>query len=378
MERKLLLFRTIIAIFSVVVIVIASIGIYSSFVNPLINRASFVDIPSKDQIGWEFKEDSIDVSTSIWINNTGLFDLEDVNLNVIIEGVNVTFVDDDTYIPSVASGENREVPLNFAIDFELIEEELKIEDLFFENTTFYIISRMTARYPYSMISLELYYDSIIEWKGIIETLEFFFEDAHVNSLLDDSGSVLNIPFEIESNDIISDTAYVEVTMWDENHQTRFSCTQLELEMGTRELSQLEFELSEEDTELFITSSQRLEFISQVFFPNNNLSFEYVTPYSWGAPLNNLFISNLVSHDDTVSAELYFENDSPRDLAIRREIFVYNIHDQEIGYEFRWLYVSLDTSYSENILVDVSDTPEYAIIIFYEVNTGMEYVTEVST
>ncbi len=378
MDRGLFVFRVGVAIFSVLIIIIASLGIYSSFVNPLINRESFVDIPTEDQIEWRFAEDSIDIHTSVWINNSGYFNMEDVNLNVVIEGGNITFTDEDTYIQNVAAGENREVPLDFTIDMDLIEEELEIENLFFNNTTFHISSRMTAKYPYSMMNLKLNYDSVIEWRGIIETLEFIFEDASVNSHPDQTGSILNIPFEIESNDIISDTAFVDVAMWDENLQTKYSETQLELEMGTYELSQLEFELNEDDTEAFITYSQRVKFVSQISFHNNNLTFEYISPYDWGAPLNEFSISNLISSNDSVSTELFFENDSPRDLAIRREIYVYNADDQEIGYEFRWLYVSQGISYSESISVDVFDTPEYAIVRFYEVNIDMEYITEVST
>ncbi len=369
-----MVFKIVIVILTVIIVVIASLGIYSSFIDPIINQAVFIDVPDEDQISWSFNEDSLEIDASIWINNTGYYPLEDINLYVLMEGLNATFFEETMDIERVDSGENREIPISFTVDMESLPGDITIDDLIFDNVIFNITSHLTANYPFSLMDLEFDYESTFEWLGIVNKLEFDHNETRVSS--EQEGSVLEIPFEIDTNDVISGVAEVDLALWDEDRNTKYAETTMEVHLGVINYDWIRFELDEEKTEHFIMNSETVHFVATVYLPDSDVSFDYTIEHYWGAPLRDFEIGELSVDENYVSSNLYFFNDSPRTLYMVIDIEVINENTGVVGIYEESFTVYSGEALDEEISIYVFDIPDYATIEIHETNSGYTYETVV--
>ncbi len=371
MDRRLIVFRIVLVIFAVVILIIASLGIYSSFIDPIINQTVFVDVPSEDQISWSFEEDSLDIDTAIWINNTGYYALEDVNLYILMEGLDATFYDETMNIERIESGEKRQVPISFSVDMDSLPGDITIYDLIFDNATFYIRSHLTASYPFSLMNLEFDYESTFEWLGIVNNLELFHQEASVVSARD-GRSMIEIPFEIDTNDVISGSAQVDLALWDEARQTKYAETSLNVPLGRNHYSWITFELSEEYTEYFIKNSETVHFVSTVYLADSDVSFDYTMEHYWGAPLRDFDFGDIEVDENYANSSFYFVNDSTGTLDIRIDIELDNETTGLAGGYYKRIVVQPGDVVNEVISMYLIDVPDLAIIRIEEHFSGYVY------
>ncbi len=378
MDRRLLAFKASSMVFSIIVIIIFLLAVYSSFINPMIEGEMFVVLPSEEDIDWRFEEESLIVESELEMKNTGYFDLQDIDIRIDLlrldNGEDVeTFYSDTIFIESLEVGESRTESITLNLSTEDFSEE-EMEEFIFESLEFQVSSEMSARYPFSLMHLDLVYHEIIEWDGVVQELEFHHEEASVHTFGNDEGSVLELPFVVETNDLLSGTSNVDIYMEDKDGDL-YSTYSLDIPLGTRVQEDLRFQLDEEGTREFITRSQRLDFVSDIELGEEGLTFEHTTSHDWGAPLNELEIE--VSRDgNKVNTSYSFENDSPRTLILFPEIEVFDSDGNLIGSDETAHYVQSGVSIDDMISIEVEGEPAYIEVYFYEDDTEMEHREEV--
>ncbi len=368
MELKLVSYQAVIAVLTAVTIIVAVTSVVPAMMGDVM-----IDIPEEDDIAWSLSGNELAVKADIWINNSGNYKLKDINIDIALDGLNGTIFEDTKTVDSVDAGENRRIPIELTKSFDDFTEEQK-ETFVFNETTFHITSTMNAIYPFKILGFDLDYDHSIEWTGIVEQLEFRFDQAEVSSSNDDS-STLTLPYLIETYSGLSGTSTVNISMYD-GHDDEVDNYETDIPLGDYHLDDFTFYLDEEETEDFITRSQTVNFIAEIFMNEGAEPFEYEASYEWGAPLNDLAFTDITYSYDTgggtASSHLYFENDSPRYLSIDLTIRVFDSGDQLIGYDLFPYQVPPDENVDEQISLYIDGVPEYVEIQFYESNTGMEY------
>ncbi len=365
-----MVFKIVLVIFAVIIIVIASMGIHSSFVDPIINQAVFIDVPDEDQISWSFDEESLNISASIWINNTGYYALEDIDLYVNMYGLNTTLLEENIRIERVDPGVDHEVPIDFTMDFNSLPGEITIENLIFDNATFYVTSHLTANYPYSLMDLEFDYESTVEWEGIVNDVEFFYDEVQVST--EGGTNILEIPFEVDTNDVISGVAEVNIALWNEDRDTKYAETSLDVYLGVIDYNWIQFELDDNTTEHFITNSETVYFVSTVSLPDSDVSFDYTVEHEWGAPLRDFEIDDITLDENNVYTGLYFVNDSPKTLDIRIDIEIDNETTGLVGVYNERFIIQPGETLDEEITISLLNVPDFAVIMFSEAFSGYEY------
>ncbi len=376
MDKKagLKIFKITSSVFTLIVIALFILAIHSSLLDPLVNQQMFIELPSEDEIEWTLEEDYLTIKADIWMENGGYYELQDIDIDFNLSGWNETLFSDSVSVDRLATGERASIPVTFSIDQVSLDDE-QMEEFVFNSTDFNINSRMRARYPFSLVRLEMIYEDIFHWDGFVQQLEFIHDQASVRSLEDRDGSVLELPFEVETNEMLTGTAEVDVTMYDENMEREYSTDSFTVHLGGFSSVLLSFQLTEELTEEFITNSQRVKFVSDILFSDANMDVEHRTYHDWGAPLDQLSVDQVRRVGEQVQGDLYFRNDSPRDLLIELDIHVYDDDDLRIGDKNRQITLSPGETFQDTVTVEIVGIPTYAIIDFYEHNTGMEHQTE---
>ncbi len=374
-KTRLRIFKIVSSIFTTIVVILFILAVHSSFLDPLMNQEMFIELPSEDDIIWSFEDDTLLAETSLTMENNGFYSMQDIEIRYDLFGLDRELFSDTIRVDSLSTGERREIPVSMAIQIDDFEDEV-IEDLVFNETDLEVRSHLTARYPFSLMNLDLRYDEILRWDGLVQILEFEYQEASVSSLPDQDGSILSIPYEVETNELLEGDADVDITMYDETMTTVYSTHQITVPLGQRHREDLTFELDESLTEEFITNSQRVKFVSDITFSGAEMSFEYTTEHDWGAPLNDISIENVQHTLNQVRGDLTFDNDSPRFLQLDINIRVFDADDQLVGTQDESFNVASGQSVDRTIEVEVVGDPVYAEVTFYEHDTEMEHRMEV--
>lgn len=361
-------------IFASIVVLLFILATYSSFIDPLINQEMFVELPSEDDITWSLEDGYLLADTSLAMENNGFYDMQDIVINYDLSGLDIELFSDTIIVNSLSTGERIEIPISIFIPIDDFEDEV-VEEIVFNTVEFKVSSHMTARYPLSLLHLELRHDEILEWNGLVQKLEFDHQGASVSSLPNQEGSILSIPYDVDTHDLLDGEADVHITMYDETMTTVYSTQHISVPLGRNHREDLEFELDYVVTEEFITNSQRINFVSHITFQGADTSFEYTTKHDWGAPLNDIALENFRLFQTEVRTSLLFENDSPRDIQLELNIDVFDSEHQLVGSRDHSFSVASGRSLVRAIGSDVTGDPLYAQLTFYEHSTGMEYSME---
>lgn len=375
MKNKLLLFRVGLGIYSIIVVALLITSFYSLATGPAMNPETFIQVPEEDEIDWNIEGTNISVNTSVTVSNTGFYDFTNIDLNFALKGLNRTLMDYNQVVDRIPSGETVEIPLNFGVDYgELSDEEL--ETLVFNETTFDVSADLVANYPLSIMKFDLSYSDQMPWEGLIQTLNFDYENAQVEP----SGetNIISIPYEIQTSDFLSGDAVALVTA--RNESKTYSESQETIPLGQSYSDFLEFEINDTETEELLTNSQRLIFDADITFGESTEPFKYQSSYDWGAPFNQFSVDD-ITYDLTEmegTGSFSFINDSPRELKLDLHVSIYDssdnlIGDREISYTENPNYiVPSGETFSESVTVSVDDIPAYAVIEFTETNSGITF------
>ncbi|MFO7991365.1 MAG: hypothetical protein R6U61_03605 [Thermoplasmata archaeon] len=370
MDWRLLAFKGVLAVFTIVLLIVAATTVYSAFLNPLMNEQELIVVPDEDDVRWALEDDDLILETQLWINNTGYYAFKDTDLSVTMEGMGSVLFDESRHIDRIDSGDSKKIPLKMSKDIDTFSEE-DLRNFAFNQTDFQVTASLTAEYTMSLLELTFDYDDVIVWTGLVEQLEFLFNDAEVRKDQGDTGSVLEIPIHLDTNNLLSGTATVDIDMWDNSMSELISTESVNVGLGYFQQLTLEFPLDRHETDDFITRSQTVKFVSTIKLTGSSKSFDYTRQYRWGAPLDGLDIDAHVSGGN-VTATYSFENESPRYLDIRTVIWAYDSNDDPVGYETISDSVDPGEEYSNSVQLSIIGSVDYLEITFTEINTGMEY------
>lgn len=370
-------YQAVIAVLTAVTIIIAVTSVVPAMMGDIM-----IEVPEEDDIEWSMSGSELLVEADMWINNSGNYDLKDIDISIALKGLDTDIFNHSKKIDSVKSGEDRRIPISLTKNFDEFTDEQK-ETFIFNETTFQITSTMTAVYPFKLLGFDLDYDHDIEWTGIVEDITFQYDSAKVSSD-SDTGSTLTLPYEVSTYDGLSGSSDVSITMYNEDGQPVDDYGET-IPLGQYHHDEFRFELDRTETEDFITRSQTVDFIAEISMSEGADPFEYEASYDWGAPLNNLDIGDVTyeveynattqQFEGTATAELSFENDSPRKLDITLILIARNdTSSGNVGTGYYELDVSSDSYYSEDITMDLLGVPDEIEVQFEEYNTGMEYET----
>lgn len=374
-------YQAVIAVLTAITIIIAVTSVAPAMMGDVM-----IDIPEEDDIKWSMSGSDLVVEADMWINNSGNYDLKDIDIDIGLDGLNRTIFNETKKVDSVEAGENKNIPIELTKSFDDFTEEEK-ETFVFNETTFHITSTMKAVYPFNILIFDLDYDHAIEWTGIVEDINFQYDNAAVSSD-SDTGSTLTLPYDVNTYDGLSGSSDVNIFMYDADDDLVDDYNE-SIPLGQYHYDEFRFELNKTQTEDFITRSQTVDFIAEIRMSEGADPFEYVASYDWGAPLNDLNIGDVtyeVNIDQTTgliegnaTADLYFENDSPKDLDIELTIWAYNETDDErVGVSYDQFDVTTMDHFSQEISITLTGVPDYVEIQFEESRTGMEYETTMDT
>ncbi len=375
MDWRLLGFKSVLAVFTIVLLIIAATTVYSAFLNPLMNEQELIVVPDEDDVRWALEDDDLVLETQMWINNTGYYAFKDVDLSVKMEGMDTVLFDESRHIDRVDPGDSKRIPLKMSKDIDTFSEE-DMRNFAFNETDFQVTASLTAQYTMSLLELSFEYNDVIVWTGLVEQLGFLFDETEVRRNQEDTGSILEIPLHIDTNNMLSGTAAVDIDMWDNSMSEVISTDSVDIGLGYFQRLTLEFPLDRDETDDFITRSQTVKFVSTISLTGSSKSFEYTREYRWGAPLDGLEIDTQISGSN-ITAVYSFENDSPRSLDLRVVIWAYDSNDEPVGYETATDSVDPGVEYSNSLQLSIIGAVDYLEITFEERNTGMEYGTEVN-
>ncbi len=365
-DRRLLIIRSVISIFCIAILIISVTSLY-----PPVSGKVDVDVPDENDIDWSLEGEKLLIETSLWINNTGYYSLNDISIDLEMEGYNQTFFKRSKNVEDVKSGEHKEIPIS--IEKKMTDVSGTLDDLIFNRTELVIESKMKASYPLSLVVFDLDYEDIIDWEGFVKEINYDYGEAEVRPQNGGSRAELILPFEVSTYHRLEGTAEVQVSMYNSTDHL-YSSYSFDVSLGGYHYGELIFEINEKESESLITRNQLLSFDAQVSFSETDHDFHYQESYHWGAPLADL-TADYEKDQGEVRAHLTFDNNSPMNLSLLIEIELYDSGGSQVGYESETTSVSAGDSYEEVFTVSVSENPVRAEARFLDLKTDMQYEEE---
>ncbi|MFW6141802.1 MAG: hypothetical protein ACOC53_04515 [Candidatus Saliniplasma sp.] len=279
MKSQLLVLKIILAVFSVIIIILSVTSVF-----PAMTGDIEVDIPTEDEIEWDIDENDLYLRGDMWVNNSGYYSMDNINIQVEIVGFNRSLFNDTIYVPSVVMGENKKIELELQTSLDDFTEE-ELDDLVFEGIDLKIVSYMNANYPFSILNFNLDYESTVEWEGLVEMFEY--DEDYIDLTSNDEGAVVSLPYTVETNEYLSGDSTIELELYDENKEELYSSTELTIPLGVYESDTVDFLIDDPLIEELVFNSQELVLTSQITFSDFDLELEREEIYSWEAPVENL-------------------------------------------------------------------------------------------
>ncbi|MGM0404804.1 MAG: hypothetical protein ACQEQM_01515 [Thermoplasmatota archaeon] len=287
MKLKLAVLKVILTVLSVLILIISFTSVF-----PAMTGEIDIDIPSEEEIEWDVQENDLLLRGDMWVNNSGYYSMEDINIRVEIIGFNRSLFNDTIYVPSVEKGENKRIELELQTSLDDFTEE-ELEDLVFEGIDLKIISDMNANYPFSILHFNLDYESTVEWEGLVETLEY--KEDNIDLTSNAEGAVVSLPYTVETNKYLSGESIIELGLYDENKEELYSSTELTVPLGVYESDTVDFLIDDHLIEELIFNSQELVLTSQIAFSDFDQEFEEEEIYFWEAPVEDLDLKYNEAH-----------------------------------------------------------------------------------
>ncbi|MFW6040870.1 MAG: hypothetical protein ACOC85_03440 [Thermoplasmatota archaeon] len=378
MVKKLETFRIGLGVYSIIVILLLSSSVYSFVSGPVMNPEEFIQVPEVEDVEWTIEGSTIYVDTSLTISNSGFFDFNNIELDFNMVAMNSSLMRKTKVIEKVPSGESVEVPLNFSIDYNDLTEE-EIETLVFNQTMFDITASFSAEYPFSIMKFNLNFIDEIPWDGLIQEMDLKYEEAQIEDT--ENGDILSVPYEIQTADFLSGDAVIELIV--EGEKGEYSTSEITIPLGRYHSDDITFNIGENEIEELLTNSQLLTVTANIQLNENFDFFEYITTYDWGAPFNDLTLDNIRYYAGRAEGDLSFINDSPQKLRMNLDIYIYDdsdnlIESKSISYTNDPTYIlEPGEEFQDTISIQLDQIPEYAVIDFTEVNSGITYREVVS-
>ncbi len=283
MEWKLAGVRAVLVGLVVVIVILAV-----TCVLPPMMEDITIEPPQQDDISWSLEGDEIVLRGDVWVNNSGYYPLEDLNIVMEVQGMNRTLFKDNATVESVPADGRTKVPIELRRDKSFFTEE-DINTLIFNETTFIVNADMKTQYPFKLLTFDLEYNDEIPWEGIVKELNINEDEANLRG--GGQGSQVEIPVDGETTDQLSDTASIALTLsgnrMGQEEETKYSTDQIDITLGGPFSKNVEFWLDESETEEFIFNDLDLEISAELSFRNFNVTTDYTVYHQWDSPVKYL-------------------------------------------------------------------------------------------
>ncbi len=264
MKKALIGYKVVLVIFVVIILVIAALSILP------VARGDISVEPVQEGVDWEIKDNELTAKGKVWMNNSGNFDLEDIELDLNLEILQKLYVNSTKEVGEIKVGEERLVTLSFSKDIEDISDEV-MDHLIHNQTDINISVGFRGKYTFSLFTFDVTQEDTLSWGGLIETLEYNPEEADISK----SGEnyLITVPVQVSTNDVISGTVDINSDVSWETDVSPIATDQTSIELGTSEDFDLTFEIDQNEMEDFIDRSGTLIFTSQMVLRGSDFSFD---------------------------------------------------------------------------------------------------------
>jgi len=309
MRWPLISYRIVLVIFSIAIMIISFMCVY-----PVASQDITVE-PQQDSFDWNIDNDTISASANVWLNNSGYFDLEDLKLDIHLSTLNKLYINSTENIGTVSVGENRDIKLDFSKDTSEISDDVK-EHLINNETDVNIKIDIRGGYSYSLIEFDIHFEDILTWDGVVNDVNFLYEQGTVEQT--GTGLIIDVPVEVDTNDMLDGQINVDVEMRKEGGKT-YDTAQEKFELGTAETLIFSFFLERSEANEFINTSQNIEFESIVRLEGTSFEYSMTKSYHWKRILNNYNLKYDQAEITTESGNQYLT--VPMEISTNKNDFI---------------------------------------------------------
>ena len=217
MRWPLVSYRIVLVIFAVLILIISAMCVF-----PVINQDITIE-PQQESLDWNIDNTTIGASGNVWINNSGYFDLNDIELGMRLSALEELYINSTKMVDSIKVGEDRNIELEFSKDVDEISDRVK-DHLINNETDINIDLSLKGEYSYSFLKFDINMNEVLKWDGLIKNIEFRYQDGTVDP--EEEGLSLEVPVDIETNDLLSGDIGVDVGGYSKDKSNLYSSDQL--------------------------------------------------------------------------------------------------------------------------------------------------------
>ncbi len=335
---------------------------------PPITGGVSVELPEGDSLSWEVYGHNISVNTTVKIINHAYYSIDGIKIWIDIGEAGGTVILNRTVdIPPVKAGSEVTEPIHLLFDMNEILQNGGM-DLVFSDAELEVKVSVVALYTFETIRFSARYTDIYPWEALIREISVDTENTTYQSSA--TGLVVTIPYVVETSSLLSGRT-TEVQLVLSNGTGKEIARDYEtVNLGRRDNGEVTFTIASDAMNDLLTRSQRLNIHTTIDLAGEKMEMDF--PYHWGAPFNNLFVSEPYISGSTVSASFSFDNDMEESLNIRILMEVFDASDYQIGYGSSSFTVLSGEHVSRSVDATVSGIPSYARITVEDLNSGLQY------
>ncbi|GEM_PF-5727853 len=369
MKKSLTVYRIALVMFAVVILILAVLSVL-----PFAQEDVTVELDRRGFV-WGVEEEELTVEVDIWVNNSGNFDLKDIELELsfeVLDEFRLTAVEE---IARIKVGEDRRVRLRSVKNVSEISNEL-IDHLIYNNTDLDISARFKGSYTFALLSFDALYRDTFLLERVIDEIDYDADNADLFSdTSEEQRFVMPVYLSTNDNDLISGDASISTAIYDEEESKTYSEDAFTHRLGRKETVELEFEVSDTDARELATTSQPLVLRTTISLEGYDFSVHRDDTFDWRAPLNDLEIKNITyrPENETVTGQISFHNDDYRRVDLTLTTTLYNHYGDIIG-DFQEVYgVEPDENFDRSFVIELNgeEPAECEVKIELE-RTGYEY------
>lgn len=340
--------------------------VFTAVVPPLTGGIS-VELPEEGGMTWEAYGHNISMNTTVRIINHAYYSINGITVWIEMnEGGSVLILNKTIEIPEVKAGSEVTQPISLVFNLDEIMQRTG-KDLIFSDAEINMKVSVLATYTFRTIKFAAEYTDIYNWEALVR--EIFIDTGNASYQSSANGLEVTVPYVVETSSLLSGrTASVELIL--SNKTGEIARDYETVDLGTRFNGDITFTIPSSTMSDLLTRSQRLNIHATATIAGQKIERDY--PYDWGAPFNNLEISDPYISGSSVRIPFSFDNDMDGQLNIRMLLEVFDSSDNQIGYGTDSFTVAPGEHVSRTLETTASGTPSYARITVEDLNSGLQY------
>ena len=224
-----------------------------------------VDLPSPNDIDWEYGGGIVSVTAPFSIQNGGFFDIQDLTIEYEVTNYTLTSIAGDSHeLGTVAAGTVYTGALEFTFDIlELYNRG--IDWMVFNDDLLNFRIEVSCGYTMGLVKFDAEYRVSVPWDALIQDMDV--DDYRL------SGTELEVDYHVTTSSILSGTATLRATLY--GNGTVIDEQTSTIALGHRSEGTLVFDISGLDLpEYIVLEAQIADFLIEVTVP---ISGEGVVP-----------------------------------------------------------------------------------------------------